>query len=342
MRPPFRPLLVLATIGVALAVGLSACSTSGGDPDTLTLYSGRNQDLVEGILERFTEETGIEIEFRSGDSGELAALLVTEGGASPADLFFSQDAGALGAVAKAGRFADLPAATIDQVPAGFRAADGTWVGVSGRVRVVAYDPEVVVEPPTSIDAVLDPRWKGRVGYAPTNASWQAFVTGLRVLRGDDGALEWLEAFAANQPKAYPNNVTQLDGIENGEIALGLVNHYYLYERIAELGDAAVGVENGFMASGDAGGLVNVAGIGILAGSDKQELALRLVDFLLSPEAQQYFADETKEFPLVAGVTTTDAALPTLDSLSPPRIDLSDLDSIAATQELLERAGLLTR
>jgi iron(III) transport system substrate-binding protein len=336
---PVRTIGVLAAASIVIALVLASCSSD--DSESLTLYSGRNEDLVGPLLEQFTEETGIEIEFRGGDSGELAAQLITEGDASPADVFFSQDAGALGAVSKAGLFTTLPDSVLDQVPDWARSPDGYWVGVSGRVRVLAYDPVEVPTPPDQIDALLAPEWKGKIGYAPTNASWQSFVTALRVLRGEDGAKAWLDAFADQDPKAFPNNITILDGIEDGEIELGLVNHYYLYERIADRGEADVKVRNQFMAAGDPGGLVNVAGVGVLASSDKQELAMQLVEFLLSPQAQEYFANETKEFPLVPGIET-ESDLPSLDSLQPPEIDLSNLDSIAQTQELLEETGLLTR
>jgi iron(III) transport system substrate-binding protein len=340
-RPTRRAAAVLVAIATG-ALGLAACGSGGGaDSDSVVVYSGRTEQLVQPLFDRFTEETGIEVEARYGDSGELAAQILTEGEASPADLFFSQDAGALGELDDAHQLAELPRSTLGRVPDRYRSRDGTWVGTSARVRVIAYNPDLVPEPPTSIDQVVDSEWAGQVGFAPTNASWQSFVTGLRVLRGDDGARDWLEAFAANDPVPYDNNNAVRDAVDAGEVTLGLVNHYYVWQAIAQRGEDGVTVRNQYTDPGDPGGLVNAAGVGVLGSSDHRENAARLADYLLSETGQTYFADETFEYPLVGGVPPS-ADLPPLDSLEPPDVALPDLHSVAETQEMLEEVGLLTR
>ena len=326
---------------VAMAA-LTACgSGSGGDDaESIVVYSGRSEELVAPLIEQFTADTGIAVETRYAGSGELAAQLITEGDGSPADVFLSQDAGALGAVSKAGLLAPVDAATLQAVPAEFSAADGTWVGVSGRARVIVYNPSLAPEPPNTIDGLLAPEWKGQIGYAPSNASWQAFVTGLRVIRGDDGAEEWLRAFAAQDPVPFENNIAVRDAVDAGEVALGPTNHYYLYELIDAKGQDEVTARNQFMAAGDPGGLVNVAGVGILKTAPNPEGAQAFASYLVGESAQQYFAEETAEYPLAAGVAAA-AEMPPLSDLSPPAVDLSQLDDIESTQELLVETGLLT-
>jgi iron(III) transport system substrate-binding protein len=333
-------------LGVVAATALAGCSTSNSESSStasgpLVVYSGRSEGLVGELFVAFTAETGIEVDVRYGDSGEMAALILTEGSDSPADLFFSQDAGALGAVEEAALFATLPSETLALVEPKFESKTGGWVGTSGRARVVVYNPSLVDTPPAGIDDLLDPKWLGRIGYAPTNASWQSFVTALRVTRGEDAARTWLKGFAANKPVAYEKNAVVRDAVNTGDVALGLVNHYYLFEKIIAEGADAVVAKNHYFTNGDIGGLVNVAGVGMLQSSKNQESTIALINFLLSPAGQEYFAQKSFEYPLVAGIKQY-AELPALADLNSPNVDLSDLRSIALTQEMLEEVGLLTK
>ncbi len=311
------------------------------DGTAITVYSGRSEALIQPLIDEFTAATGVTVNVRYGDSGELAALLLTEGDASPADVYFGQDAGALGAIEGAGLFATLADATLSLVDPAFRSVTGGWVGTSGRARVIVYNPELVPTPPATLDELLNVQWKGKIGYAPTNASWQSFVTALRVLRGEDGAEKWLTAFAANEPVAYEKNGVVRDVVNSGEVVLGLVNHYYLYEKIKAEGADAVVAKNHYLRDGDAGSLVNVAGAGILATAANPAGAQAFIDYLLSTVGQEFFANTTFEYPLVADVAPYEG-LPSLEELNAPTIDLADLKTLEATQDLLARVGLLTK
>lgn len=271
----------------------------------------------------------------------MAAQIAEEGQASPADLFFSQDAGALGALAKGGLLAPL-GATADAVPAEYRASDGTWVATSLRARVLVYDSEVLEESdvPDTIDALTDPEWEGRVGYAPTNASFQSFVTALRVDRGDEAAEQWLRDFLATGPSSFDNNVALLEAVDTGDVELGLTNHYYWYNTAEERGADNMRARVHYLAQGDPGALVNVAGIGVLASSDRSEDALRVVEALLGEQAQLYFLEEASEYPVVPGVDSDAVDLPPLETLGGPDIDLGDLDGLEQTQQMLTRVGMI--
>jgi iron(III) transport system substrate-binding protein len=324
-------------VALAVAAVLPSC---GGDDDALTVYSGREQTLVQPLLERFAEETGVSIRVRYGDTAEMAATILEEGDNSPADVFYAQDAGSLGAVDAAGMLRPLPAAILEAVPERFRPPDGGWVGISGRARVVAYSTERIdpEELPDSIDGFTDPAWSGRIGWAPTNGSFQAFVTALRLIEGEEAARAWLEGIQANDPIEYSSNLTAIDGIADGEVDVAFVNHYYLYVMRDEEGDDYP-VDNAYLGGGDAGALVNAAGVGILSTTEHGDEAEQLVRFLLSEEAQTYFATQTHEYPLVEGVAVDPDLVP-IDELDPPDIDLGDLDDLQGTLRLLQEVGAL--
>ena len=306
----------------------------------LTIYSGRNENLVGPLLERYQEMSGVTVNVRYGGTAELAATIMEEGQNSPADVFFGQDAGALGALAQEGRFVQLPAEILDRVDARFRSGDGNWVGASGRARVFVYNTEMLSEEdlPNDIWALTDPKWKGKIGWAPTNGSFQAFVTAMRHLEGEERAREWLEAMIANDVQVFPKNTPIVEATGRGEIELGLVNHYYLYRFLAEVPDFQA--KNHHPSAGDAGSMINVAGVGILDTVKDRAAAEAFVAFLLSDEAQRYFSEETNEYPLAAGVAATAEGLLSLAEVDTPELDLSDLDDLQGTLQLLQEVNAL--
>jgi iron(III) transport system substrate-binding protein len=324
---------------LAVAIGAAGCGGSD-DSGPVTVYSGREEELVAPLFEDYEEETGNEVEVRYGDSAEMAATILEEGDNTPADVFFSQDAGALGALEKEEMLSVLDEELITMVDERFRSADGSWVGTSGRARVIAYDSRELSERdlPSSVLDLAEPEWEGRVGWAPTNGSFQAFVTALRLTEGDEAAREWLEAMEANGAQAFDSNSSIRDAIAAGEIDAGLINHYYVAQAQAEEGPNYP-VDVYFPPGGDIGALINVAGAGVLAASDQQGEATELVEFLLSPAAQRFFAEETKEYPLIDGVEADPAVVP-LSEIEQPKIDLSNLDDLQGTVTVIEESGAL--
>jgi iron(III) transport system substrate-binding protein len=330
----------LPTALLAIALVTFACGGTGGDDSSITVYSGRSEELVAPLIEDFEQASGIDVEVRYAGSPELAATILEEGESSPADVFFAQDPASLGTVTLAGLFTTLDDAVLEAVPASFSDDEGHWVGVSGRSRVVAYDTTVVdpTDLPPTEDGLADPSWAGRVGLAPTNGSFLSFVAAKVLLDGEDATLAWLEAMAANDDPTYPSNSVILSAVNDGEVDTGLINHYYLYRLRAEQGDDVVAA-NHFL-TGGAGALVMPAGVGILGTSDDLDAAAAFVEFLLSEDAQRYFAEETYEYPLIDGVEPA-PDLPPLDSLNPPDISLSDLaGALDVATDLVTRAGLL--
>jgi iron(III) transport system substrate-binding protein len=332
--------LALASV-IAAGCGDAGEAESGDDPgpEGITIYSGRIAPLIGPAIDMHEAAVGRDIQVRFGDSAQLATTLIEEGDGSPADVFFSQDAGALEAVGAEGLLTELPPDILHEVPPRFRAGEGNWVGISARSRVIAYDgrelsPEDL---PSSVLDLTDPEWEDRVGWAPTNASLQAYVSALRAREGEDIARQWLEGMVANGVQAYESNTPIRDAIAAGEIDVGLINHYYVAQAKAEQGsDYPVDVH---FPPNDLGSLVNVAGIGILESSERKDEALEFIRFLLGKRGQGYFVESSKEYPVVAGMPQPDG-VPPLERLPSPEFDLGDLGDLEETLALMQETGAL--
>jgi iron(III) transport system substrate-binding protein len=328
------PQMIQATVEVPVEVP--------ADPGTLVVYSGRSEALVAPIIAQFADATGIKVDVRYGSTAEIAATLLEEGQRSPADVFFAQDPGGLGAVAKAGLFAPLADELLSKVPERFRSPEDLWVGISGRARVVVYNTDTLKaeDLPADIFEFADPKWSGRIGWAPTNGSLLAMVTAMRAEWGEDKTRQWIEGIQANTPKVFEGNAPVVEGVAAGEVDVGFVNHYYLYRFLKEQGDSFK-ARNHFLAGGGPGSLLMVAGAGRLANGKNEANAIRFLQFLLSPVAQQYFSSQTFEYPVVEGVVTQ-RGLPPLTDLDAValKIDMAKLDDLQGTTQLLKSAGVL--
>jgi iron(III) transport system substrate-binding protein len=340
---------LIAAVAIAAAAILAGCgfdtSDSGGgsgEPETegITLYSGRIPAAIGGAVDRYEAEADRDVQVRFADTADLAATLIEEGDASPADVFFAQEPGAIGAVADAGLLAKLPRDILDRVPARFRDSQGRWVGITGRARVIAYSEDTVppAEVPDSPFEFTAPRWADRVGWSPASSSMQEYVTALRARYGDERTGEWLEAMVDNGAKSYPNNVAIRDAIATGEIDAGLINHYYVAQAVAEEGDDYP--VRAHFPRGGLGSLMLLTTVGVLESSERKEEGFDFVRSLLSRPSQEYFTFSSKEYPLAKGSKPDPSLSVPLTEIPNSPVDLVDLGELQATIELMQESGAL--
>jgi iron(III) transport system substrate-binding protein len=341
-----RTRLVAATSALLLgAIAAGGCSDDGGsgngsgDPGTLTIYSGREEEYVGPLYDRFTDDTGIKLDVRYGDSADLALLIDEEGEASPADIFFSQSPGAIEYVGEAGLLSELPSESLDQVIDGFASEDRLWVGSTARQRVLVYNTDEVKksELPSSVFGLTESEFEGRVGLAPTNGSFQDFITAMRQLEGEERAAAWLEGMVDNGAQTYADNGAIVAAVARGEIEMGLVNHYYIPEFLDE--EPGAPIRSHVFPAKDVGSLLIASGLGVLESSDTSEEAVEFVDYVLRPESQEYFVEHTFEYPLVPQVDSP-AGLPPVDEVESVDYDIQNLGGgLERTVELISESGL---
>lgn len=318
----------------------SSIPAAASDVKELLVYSGRKEVYAQPLFDLFEKNTGIKIVVKAGKTSGLANTLLAEKENSPADVFFAQDSSNLGALSAAGVIEALPAEIINLVDSRFRSPKGDWVGTSGRARVLVYNKDMVKaeDLPKTMQDLTDPKWKGKLGWAPKNGSFQSHVTAMLQVDGAEKTTAWLKAMKANGIADFPKNTPIVKAVAAGQIPAGLVNHYYLYKVRKDMEEANK-AENHFFADGDIGMFVNISGVAVVKASKKKEAAKKFVAFLLSKEAQEVFKTENYEYPLAAGVEAYEKLKP-LSKINPVKCDLGDLDKIEATQKALEAAGCL--
>jgi len=325
---------------LALIVSSGTVASSEDDGPKLVVYNAQHEQLLEEIAPKFEEETGIEVELRHGSDSEMAAQLIQEGDASPADVFLTENTPAMSAVEQEGLFAPLDTAATDPIPAEYRPASGRWTGFVARSTVLVYNPDLVSEDelPESIMDLTEPQWAGKVSFSPTGADFQAIVAAVLDLEGEDATREWLAGLQANGTVYDGNNVV-LESVNSGEIATGIEYHYYWYRDQAESGDNSDDSELHFFGDKDPGAFISISGAGVLKNAEHPDEAQQFVAYLTSEKGQQALADSyALEYPLNPAVSLDPPVKP-FSELEPPTVAISDLDNDKVV-EMLSDAGFV--
>jgi iron(III) transport system substrate-binding protein len=344
MRPLPRHLpvrLAASAALVLLAAVLAGCGSSAGAGNTLTLYSAQHQQMTNALAKAFERKTGATVRIRFGEDEGLANQIVQEGSASPADVLLSENTPPLELLAVKGLLAQVNGSTLAQVPVRYDSPSGRWVGVAARETVLIYNPELISAsqlPPSILD-LAKPQWKGKLAIAPSEPDFVPIVSAIDKLDGRAVAERWLEGFASNA-KRYDDNEGIVAAVEGGQVAAGVINHYYWYEQAAEVGAANVHSKLHYFAHKDPGALVNVSGAGAVKSSGSPMLAQRFLAFLVSREGQSTMTHSGDwEYPLVAGVAPPPGLRP-FASLQPPDVGPADLGDGSQALTLMQQAGLL--
>jgi iron(III) transport system substrate-binding protein len=324
---------------LAVVLGATACSSSGGN-DELLIYNAQHESLTKEWIDAFTKETGVKVTYRQGGDTELGNQLIAEGDASPADVFLTENSPAMAAVEHAGLFADLDAETINQVPSQYRPASGKWTGVAARTTVFVYNT-AKLQPDQLPKSMLDleqPAWKGRWGGAPAKADFQAIVSALLQLEGEQATAQWLAGMKTNAV-VYNDNIATMKAVNAGEVDGGIIYHYYWFRDQAKTKADSGNTELHYFKNQDPGAFVSLSGGGVLKSSKKAQQAQQFLRFITGKAGQEVLEKgDSFEYTVASGVPANPALVP-LNDLQAPVVDPSTLDA-QKVSDLMTKGGLL--
>jgi iron(III) transport system substrate-binding protein len=328
--------LLRALAACALGMALST-ATQAADKVELTLYNGQHKEIGEAIAQAYEAKTGIHVNVRKGSSNQLASQVMEEGQRSPADVIYTEESPPLNNLGEQGFLAKIDPSTLDMLPPDYVAKDGSWMGVTARVRVVAYNPKLIDEKdlPETVMDFAEPQWQGKVGFVPTSGAFQEQAVAIIKLHGREAAEEWLTGLRAFG-KTYTNNMVALKAVENGEIATVLVNNYYWFALQREKGQLDSKLH--YFSNGDAGGLITISSAAVLKSSKHPREAQALLAYMASEEGQRVITQTTAEYPLHKGMVS-DRGLKPFDELQAPAITPADIGNAEDALDLERDVGL---